>query len=178
MNEETARIHTQTDAAANQRERHDGQQHGQDEQHQTDLAQVGVHLVHQIFGIMYLGNLGNGTNLLHDSQDGIAIGIDIHQLYLERGGEGVETNKLLRVNTHFLVVFLQGLFLADISDVIDIGTDTQPVVGSATLLLCHVVTQHNGYRQVLPDIRRKVTSCEHGKHDHTQKNEHHSGAYT
>ena len=89
MNDETARVHTQSYGVVNQRERYKRQQHGQRQQHQIHLGKIAVHAVHQVNLISHIRNLRILLQLTGNPLQRVAVGIIRMQLQLKRGWERV-----------------------------------------------------------------------------------------
>ena len=103
---------------------------------------------------------------LCDPFQGVAVGIVGFQLQFYTAQERVDAHKLTGIGPHLLLVFLEGLLLADKGPPTDI-TALAPLLAQ---LLClgvrHIIIQHHRNSEVLLHIYRQVMSGKHREYHH------------
>ena len=125
MYDEAVGIDAQAHRIANQRERHEGQQQGQHQQDDAHTTDVHIHLIHQVFHIGQVAHALVLLQLLGNPLQRVAAGIVCIQTNLQRGGEWVEAQEFRGVAAQLLHLLTLCLFLADIVDIVGIGTVVQ-----------------------------------------------------
>ena len=161
MNGEAAGIDAQTHGVVDERERHDGEQHGERQQHQAYLGDVLVHAVDEVFLILHFAHLRVGFQLLRDELQRVAVGVVRLQRYLDRREERVHFGELARVGAQRLDAFAQCLLLADVLQRTYVRARLQLVAELVSLACRHIVLQHHRHHDVLLHIGRKIAGGAH-----------------
>ena len=178
MDEEAARIDVKLHHTADEGEGDTGEQHRQYQQHEIDFLQVMMHLIGQVFLISHIGHLWVFLHLHYNPLERITVDIVCLQPYLQGGRKGIETQKFRRVGTHCQGLLTLGLFLADIVNLERIGPVVKVTTKTVSLIDTHIIIEHDGHRQMLLNVGREVSRCEHREHYKAQQNQHQSGTDT
>ena len=173
VNEETARIDTQSYRVVDERERDERQQHSQHQQQDVQLCEVTVHAVHQVHLISHVCHLRILPEFLTDPHQRVGIGVVGVQLQLKRSRERVHAEELRRIGAHRLCLFLQGLFTTDVVDVLRERAMDQVLLELLGIAHADLVVKHDRHRQILLDPLRQVARCLHREHHQTQQHKHH-----
>ena len=100
------------------------------------------------------------------------------ELYFNRSGERIITQKLFRISSHSFGLLLQCLFFRDIFGLFHERFLIQLLLQFQDIRLFHIVANENGETDILADIYGKIARRKHEEHNQPQQQQHQRGTDT
>ena len=177
MDKEAFGVDSQTDCIVNQRKGNESQNDSQTQQHQTDIADIIIHRIYQVFLVKYFLNIRVPLDFLLYLGNAVRIGIIGMQLNLDGRRKRIIAEELLRVCPHRLGLFAKRLFLGDIFRLLHKRLFIQFLLQFQDITLFHIITDKNREVDILLYVYGKVVSPQYKEHHQAQQQQYQCSTY-
>ena len=177
MDKEPFGVNGQADCIVYQGKRDESQNDCQPQQHQTDIADVLIHRINQVFLIKHLLYIRILPDFLLYLGDAVRIGVTGMQFNFNGRRKRVIAEKLLRVCSHCLGLLAERLLFGDILRFLHKRFFIQFFLQLQYIALLHVVADENGEVDILLYVYGKVVSAQYKEHHQPQQQQHQRSAY-